>query len=123
MRAKQYIDDGLIGDILFLRPMSVTPGAGFVNVQQTWPEDPREGDAFLDWGAHACDALRWFTGAEAVRVYADYDSFTDVPLESPTALVQIRFSNRVIGQIVLCYEIGPSGFGTRRNNPPPSKVN
>jgi len=116
MRAKEYIDDGLIGDILFLRPMSVTPGHGFDNVPQSWPSDPREGDAFLDWGSHACDAVRWFTGAEAVRVYADYDNFTGVPIPDSTALVQVRLSNRAIAQILLCYEIGPSGFGSRRNN-------
>ena len=116
MRAKQYIDEGRIGEILFLRPLSVTPGAGIVNVPQTWPNDPREGDAFLDWGAHACDAIRWFSGAEPVRVYADYENFTGTTPESPTALVQIRLSSKAIAQIVLCYEVGPSGLGTRRNN-------
>ena len=116
MRAKQYIDEGRIGEILFLRPMSVTPGSGFANVPQSWPSDPREGDAFLDWGAHACDAIRWFSGAEAVRVYADYENFTGLSLESPTAMVQVRLSSKAIAQILLCYEIGPSGFGTRRNN-------
>ncbi len=116
MRAKEYIDQGLIGEILYIRPMSVTPGAGFVNVVQTWPMDPNEGDAFLDWGSHACDGIRWLTGAEAVRVYADYDNFTGNPIPDPTAVVQIRLSNRAIAQILLCYEIGPSGFGTRRNN-------
>jgi myo-inositol 2-dehydrogenase/D-chiro-inositol 1-dehydrogenase len=116
MQAKRYIDEGRIGQILFLRPMSVTPGSGFANVPQSWPSDPGEGDAFLDWGAHACDAIRWFTGAEPVRIYADYDNFTGLALESPTAMVQVRLSSRAIAQILLCYEIGPSGFGTRRNN-------
>ena len=116
MRAKTFIDEGRIGEILFLRPMSVTPGAGFANVPQSWPSDPREGDAFLDWGAHACDAIRWFTGADAQRVYADYDNFTGLPLESPTAMVQIRMSSGAIAQVLMSYEIGPSGFGTRRNN-------
>ena len=116
MRAKEYLDQGLIGELLFLRPMSVTPGAGFASVENHWAYDPREGDAFLDWGSHACDAIRWFSGAEAVRVYADYDNFTGLALESPTAMVQIRLSTRAIAQILLCYEIGPSGFGTRRNN-------
>ena len=116
MRAKTFIDEGRIGEILFLRPMSVTPGAGFANVPQSWPSDPLEGDAFLDWGAHACDAIRWFTGADAVRAYADYDNFTGLPLENPTAMVQFRMSNRAIAQVLMSYEIGPSGFGTRRNN-------
>ena len=31
-------------------------------------------------------------------------------------MVQIRLSNKAIAQVLLCYEIGPSGFGTRRNN-------
>ena len=116
MRAKSYLDQGLIGELLFLRPMSVTPGSGFVNVPQSWPSDPREGDAFLDWGSHACDAIRWLSGAEPVRLYADYENFTGLPLESPTVMVQIRLSNKAMAQILLCYEIGPSGFGTRRNN-------
>jgi predicted dehydrogenase len=116
MRAKAFIDEGRIGRLLFLRPMSVTPGAGVANAPQSWPSDPREGDAFLDWGAHACDAIRWFTGADAVRVYADYDNFTGLPLENPTAMVQVRMTNGVIAQVLMSYEIGPSGFGTRRNN-------
>ena len=96
--------------------MSVTPGAGFANVPQSWPSDPREGDAFLDWGAHACDAIRWYTGADAVRVYADYDNFTGLPLENPTVMAQFRMTNGAIAQVLMSYEIGPSGFGTRRNN-------
>ena len=31
-----------------------------------WLEDPAEGDCFLDWGAHCCDAFRWLT-ANAAR--------------------------------------------------------
>jgi len=116
MRAKEYLDQGLIGELLYLRPMSVTPGAGFASVENHWAYDPNEGDAFLDWGSHACDAVRWFSGADAVRVYADYDNFTGLALDSPTASVQIRLSSRAIAQILLCYEIGPSGFGSRRNN-------
>jgi myo-inositol 2-dehydrogenase/D-chiro-inositol 1-dehydrogenase/scyllo-inositol 2-dehydrogenase (NAD+) len=116
MRAKEHIDAGRIGDILFVRPQSVTPGQGFVNVPQSWPDDPREGDAFLDWGAHGCDATRWLTGSEPIRIYADYDNRTNLPGEAdPTVLVQIRMANRVIAQLLLCYEVGPSGFGTRRN--------
>jgi myo-inositol 2-dehydrogenase/D-chiro-inositol 1-dehydrogenase/scyllo-inositol 2-dehydrogenase (NAD+) len=116
MRAKEHIDAGRIGEILFLRPTSVTPGQGFVNVPQSWPDDPREGDAFLDWGSHGCDATRWLTGSEPVRIYADYDNRTGLKGEpDPTVMVQIRLANRVISQLLLCYEVGPSGFGTRRN--------
>ena len=116
MRAKEYLDQGLIGDLIYLRPMSVTPGAGFASVENHWAYDPHEGNAFLDWGSHACDAIRWFSGAEAVRVYADMDNYTGQPLDNPTASVQYRLSNRAIAQVLLCYEVGPTGYGTRRNN-------
>jgi predicted dehydrogenase len=115
MRAKEYLDKGLIGELIYLRPASATPGAGFADGNH-WSYEAGEGDAFLDWGAHACDAMRWFTGAEPVRVYADMDNFRNLPLASPTAAVQFRFSNRAIAQVLLCYEIGKSGYGTRRNN-------
>jgi predicted dehydrogenase len=31
-------------------------------------------------------------------------------------MVQVRMSDRSIAQVLMSYEIGPSGFGTRRNN-------
>ncbi len=115
MRAKEYVDQGLIGEIRYLRPMSVIPGLG-IDPGNHWSYLPGEGDAFLDWGSHCCDAIRWFTGAEAVRVYSDYENFTGLPLEGPTACVQFRLSNGVVAQILLCYEVPPSGLGTGRNN-------
>jgi predicted dehydrogenase len=115
MRAKEYLEQGLIGDLIYLRPASATPGAGFADGNH-WSYDPGEGDAFLDWGAHACDAMRWFTGAEPVRAFAEMDNFRKLPLESPTVAVTYRFDNRAIAQVLLCYEIGASGYGTRRNN-------
>jgi predicted dehydrogenase len=115
MRAKEHIDNGRIGDLLFLRPQSVTPGHGFENVPQSWPQDPNEGDAFLDWGSHACDATRWITGAEPIRMYADYDNFTGEAMPDATVMAQARMSSGAISHMLMCYEVGPSGFGTRRN--------
>ena len=117
MRAKEYLDEGRIGELLFIRPVSVTPGHGFKNVPQSWPMLATEGDAFLDWGSHACDAIRWLTGADAKRVYADYDDFTGAPIQNSTALVQIRMTNRVIAQILLSYEIGAVGVRVPAEQP------
>jgi myo-inositol 2-dehydrogenase/D-chiro-inositol 1-dehydrogenase len=115
MRAKEYVDQGLIGEMRYLRPMSVIPGLG-IDPGNHWSYLPGEGDAFLDWGSHACDAIRWFSGAEALRVYADYENFSGIAPEGPTACVQFRLTNRVIAQVFLCYEVPPSGLGTGRNN-------
>ena len=114
-RAKEWLDEGLIGDLRIIRPASVTYGAGFAEGNH-WSYSEAEGNAFLDWGAHACDATRWFTGSDAVRVYAEMENFDNGQLPDPTAAVTARMSSGAIAQILLCYEIGPSGFGTRRNN-------
>lgn len=116
MLAKQLIDDGAIGEIRYLRPMSPTIGAGFAQGNH-WSADPKEGKAFLDWGCHCCDAIRWLTGSEAVRVSAEMTSFSPFPESpDPTAVVQFRLANGALGQIFMCYEVPKPGYGTTSNN-------
>ena len=116
MLAKQLIDDGVIGDIRYVRPMSPTIGAGFAQGNH-WSSDPREGKAFLDWGCHCCDAIRWLTGSEAVRVAAEMTSFSPHPESpDPTAVVQFRLASGALGQIFMCYEVPKPGYGTNSNN-------
>jgi myo-inositol 2-dehydrogenase/D-chiro-inositol 1-dehydrogenase len=117
MKAKELIDEGRIGEIRYLRPMSIIAGMG-IAAGNHWSEKPGEGDAFLDWGSHCCDAIRWLSGAEPVRVYADFEDFTGLPLSGTTAAVQFRLSNKAIAQVLMCYDVPPSGLGagTGRNN-------
>jgi myo-inositol 2-dehydrogenase/D-chiro-inositol 1-dehydrogenase len=116
MLAKQLIDDGVIGDVRYIRPMSPTIGAGFAQGNH-WSSDPKEGKAFLDWGCHCCDAIRWLTGSEAVRVAAEYQQFgAHAEAPDPTALVQFRLASGALGQIFMCYEVPPPGYGTNSNN-------
>ena len=116
MLAKQLIDDGTIGDIRYIRPMSPTIGAGLAPGNH-WSSDPKEGKAFLDWGCHCCDAIRWLTSSEAVRVSAEMTAFSPYPeAPDPTAVVQLRLANGALGQIFMSYEIPEPGYGTRSNN-------
>ena len=115
MKAKELIDAGEIGELRYIRPMSPIAGLG-IAAGNHWSEKPGEGDGFLDWGAHCCDALRWFTGSNATRVYADMDNFSGMASQSPTAAVQIRMANGVIAQVLMCYEVPPPGIGTNSNN-------
>lgn len=115
MKAKQLIDEGAIGEIRYLRPMSPIAGLGIAPGNH-WSSDPHEGDGFLDWGSHCCDAIRWFTGSEAIRVYADYENFSGLPVNGPTASVQFRLASRAIAQILMIYEVVPPGLGTNSNN-------
>jgi predicted dehydrogenase len=116
MLAKQLIDDGAIGEIRYIRPMSPTIGAGLAPGNH-WSSDPSEGKAFLDWGCHCCDAIRWLTSSEAVRVSAEMTAFSPYPeAPDPTAVVQMRLSNGALAQIFMCYEVPEPGYGTNSNN-------
>ena len=62
IRAKQLIEDGTVGAIRMFRVTS--PTVGWDVPADGWFVDPREGGAYLDWGPHGCDTLRWFTGSD-----------------------------------------------------------
>jgi UDP-N-acetyl-2-amino-2-deoxyglucuronate dehydrogenase len=115
MRAKELIDEGAIGEIRLIRAMSPIAGLGIAPGNH-WSFDRSEGAAFLDWGAHGCDAIRWLTGSEAVRVYADVANFGDLPFPDPTAMVQFRLASGAIAHLLMCYEIPLPGLGTNSNN-------
>src|SRR4029077_20121362 len=65
--AKRLIDEGAIGRLRMIRVTSSV--SGYLPAEQGWVHDPAEGGAWLDMGAHLCDALRWFTGSDAVTVF------------------------------------------------------
>ena len=114
MKAKELIEDGAIGDVRIIRAMS--PFSDYGLPSDHWLNDPGEGDCFLDWGSHACDAFRWFTESDATRVYADYANFSAMDARWPTALVQIRMASGAICQALLSYEIPEPGLGSGSNN-------
>jgi predicted dehydrogenase len=116
MKAKELIDEGAIGDLRYIRPMSPTVGAGLAPGNH-WSADPKEGKAFLDWGCHCCDAIRWLSGSEATRVHAEFTAFSPFPeAPDPTAIVQMRLANGALVQIFMSYEVPEPGYGTRSNN-------
>ena len=75
-----------------------------------WAFDPAEGSQFLDWGVHETDALRWLTGSEVVRVYADYQTFGTPPPVDLTAQVQVTMANGVMAQMLMTYETPEPGL-------------
>ncbi len=62
--AKRVLDDGGLGTLYLVRLIA--------HDHQPPPDEyiPRSGGLFRDSSIHDFDALRWFTGAEAVEVYA-----------------------------------------------------
>ena len=117
MRAKAFIDEGRIGRILFLRPMSVTPGRRLRQRARRAGRPIRARATPSSTGAPTPATPS--AGSPAPRPSAPTPTTTTspgLPLENPTVMVQFRLSNGSIAQVLMSYEIGPSGFGTRRNN-------
>ena len=118
---KRLIDDGAIGQIRmiemrgtwtsFLLEDIIDEATGRVIIpRKDWAFDPAEGSQFLDWGVHETDALRWLTGSEVARVYADYRTYGTPPPIDLSAMVQITMSNGVMAHLLMTYETPEPGL-------------
>jgi predicted dehydrogenase len=121
LAAKRLVDEGAIGAIRmvqmkgawtsFLLDDVIDEATGRVIIPiKRWAFDPAEGSQFLDWGVHAIDALRWWTGAEVERVYADYRTYGTPPPADQSAMVQVRLTDGVMAQILMTYELPEPGL-------------
>jgi predicted dehydrogenase len=118
---KRLIDDGTIGDIRmiemrgtwtsFLLEDVVDEATGRVIIpRKDWAFDPGEGSQFLDWGVHETDALRWLTGSEAVRAYAEYRTYGTPPPVDLSAMVHYTMANGVMASLLMTYEVPEPGI-------------
>lgn len=118
---KRLVDDGAIGEIRmiemrgawtsFLLEDIVDEATGRVIIpRKSWAFDPAEGSQFLDWGVHETDAVRWLTGSEPIRAYADYRTYGTPPPVDLSAMVQYRMANGVMVQMLMSYEVPEPGL-------------
>jgi UDP-N-acetyl-2-amino-2-deoxyglucuronate dehydrogenase len=110
LRAKQLIEDGTVGKIRMFRVTS--PTVGWDVPADGWFVDPDEGGAYLDWGPHGCDTLRWFTGSDATQAFGMFANFGDIPALDPTAMVSYRLASGAMAQFWMSYEIPAPGLGS-----------
>ena len=121
MAMKQLVDDGRIGDIRmiemhgtwtsFLLEDIVDEATGRVIIpRKDWAFDPAEGSQFLDWGVHETDALRWLTGSECVRAYAQYRTYGTPPPVDLSAMVQYTMADGVMASMLMTYEVPEPGL-------------
>ena len=110
IRAKALIDDGTVGRIRMFRVTS--PTVGWDVPADGWFVDPAEGGAYLDWGPHGCDTLRWFTGSEATQAFGMMANFGDIPAVDPSAMVSYRLASGAMAQFWMSYEIPAPGLGS-----------
>ena len=74
LAAKAAIDAGRIGSVRMVRVFG--PNAGWDIPVDSWNSDSSQVSPFMDWGAHACDIVRWLTGAEATLAFGQFASYT-----------------------------------------------
>jgi predicted dehydrogenase len=111
-KAKQLIDEGAIGPIWMMRTISSFPisftrdfmGPGH------YLRDPRSGGLFMGMASHNADFLRWLTGANAKKVFAQVNTFSDLGVPAQSVMAQIAFDSGVMGHLWISSEFPTPGW-------------
>ena len=111
VRARELIEQGAVGRIMALqfqlvsnKPESYWTSGYSGRVQTDWRKSKEKsgGGTLIMNLSHDMDRLRAITGLEAVRVYAEVDTFaTDTEVEDTIALT-LRYDNGAVGTLYAC---------------------
>ena len=110
MAARAAIAAGRIGDIRMIRVFG--PNTGWDIPADAWNSDRAQVSPYMDWGAHACDIVRWLSGAEAQLAFAQFASYTDVPPADQSSMALYTLDGGVMVQIWLSYELPQPTLGS-----------
>jgi len=109
MKAKELIEKGAIGEVMALKFFGLSNKApsywtgGYTErVYTTWRKSKVEsgGGILIMNFVHDVDRMRYITGLEATRVYAEYDTFnTDTEVED-FITVTMRYNNGALGNLL-----------------------
>jgi predicted dehydrogenase len=110
--ARQFIDEGRIGPVWMVRTISSFPISVTREISQTrgWMYDKSSGGLFMGIAAHNTDFLRWLTGANAVKVFAQVNTYSDIPAPAQSVMAQIVFDNGIMGHLWTSAEFPTPGF-------------
>ena len=97
IKAKQLIDEGVIGRILQMEELSLVPtGLGGL---PKWQSDSENLGTLFGHGIHNFDRIRWFTGREIKTVYAKCGSLEpDVKVEGTSMVLMTLTDGTVASQ-------------------------
>lgn len=110
MAAHAAIEAGRIGTVRMIRVFG--PNTGWDIPADSWNSDRAQVSPYMDWGAHACDIVRWLTGAEATLAFAQFASYTDVPPVDQSSMAHYTLDGGVMVQIWLTYELPEPSLGS-----------
>jgi predicted dehydrogenase len=108
-KAKQLIDDGTIGPIWMMRTVSAFPITLTRDIfdERQWMYDPNSGGLFMGMASHNADFLRWLTGKDVVRVFAQANTFSDINSPAQSVMAQLQFEDGVMGHMWITSELPP----------------
>ena len=106
-RAKQLIDDGTLGPVRMLRTVSAFPLPLSKQLfdERPWMSDPRGGGLFMGMASHNTDFLRWLTGRNAVKVFAQATTYSDIPGPPLSVMAQIVFEDNIMAHMWITGEL------------------
>ncbi len=108
--AKAAIDAGRIGAIRMVRVFG--PNVGWDIPVDSWNSDSAQVTPYMDWGAHACDIVRWLTGSEATLVFGQFGSYNAIGPTGQSSMVHYTLADGVMVQIWLTYELTEPSLGS-----------
>lgn len=111
-KAKELIDTGVIGPVRMVRTVSSFPITLTRELfgERLWMADANSGGLFLGMATHNTDFLRWLTGANVVQVFAQVNTFSDLPATAQSVMAQLVFDNGVMGHLWISSEFPPPGI-------------
>ena len=104
MRARSAVESGKLGTLLMIKEYNRDPPAQIAG----WSVNPKKsGGIFLDTTSHDFDIVRWLTGSEVVRVYAEGEALVYDELRKngdyDTVSVMMKLANGALGYVDNCY--------------------
>lgn len=110
--AKRLIDEGAIGEVRMIQLTGAEVGWWDLAARgDTWKLDPFQQTAWASWGAHSCDLLRWFSGADGELAFARITNFSGEPPDvGQSAVITYEMTSGVLAQILMSYEFPPPGL-------------
>jgi UDP-N-acetyl-2-amino-2-deoxyglucuronate dehydrogenase len=106
-KAKQLIDDGVLGPIQMLRTVSAfpLPLTRQLFEERKWMFDPKGGGLFMGMASHNTDFLRWLTGKNCVQVFAHATTYSDLAAANLSVMAQFEFEGGVMAHMMITSEL------------------
>lgn len=101
--AKSVIENGLIGDVTYIRAYGIDPASG-LDTFVKFAKNSNSGGIYHDMSIHDIDAIRWLTNKEFSKVWAFGANFARPELdevgELETGIVQAILDNNIMVHLV-----------------------